>query len=74
MEPVTIVICFDVGKQVMPGSISAWVASLVHEFGFDRAKAAFRRGIDAPISVKWFSGEKSTIVGRHLNSRRSHGR
>jgi hypothetical protein len=32
------------------------------------------KGVDAPISVKWFSGAKSTIVGRRINSRRSHGR
>jgi hypothetical protein len=32
------------------------------------------KGVDAPISTKWFSGAKSTIVGRRINSRRSHGR
>ena len=50
MEPLTIVISFDIGEQVMPGSIPGWIASLVHEFGFDRAKAAFHRGIIPAIS------------------------
>jgi hypothetical protein len=73
MDPLTIVVSFDVGEQVMPGSIPGWITSLVHEFGFDRAKAAFHRGIDAPISVKWLSKSKATIVERRINSRRSRG-
>jgi hypothetical protein len=39
MQPLATVIAFDVGKQVMPGSIPGWIASLLHEFRFDRAKA-----------------------------------
>ena len=74
MKPLTIVVSFDVGEQVVPGGIPGWVASLVHEFGLQSAEATFHRCIDAPISVKWFSGAKSTIVGCHINSRRSHGR
>jgi hypothetical protein len=50
VEPLTIVVTFDVGKQVTPGSIPDFVASLVHEFGFDRVKAAFHRGIVPTIS------------------------
>ena len=50
MEPLTIVISFDVGEQVMPGSIPGWITSLVHEFGFD-PKAAFHRGIVPTISL-----------------------
>jgi hypothetical protein len=34
MEPLTIVVSFDVGEQVVPGGIPVWVASLVHEFSF----------------------------------------
>jgi hypothetical protein len=34
----------------MPGSFPGWIASVVHEFGFDRAKAAFHRGVDAYAS------------------------
>jgi hypothetical protein len=45
IEPLVIVVAFNVGKQVTPGSISAFVASLVHELGFNRAKAAFHWGI-----------------------------
>jgi hypothetical protein len=50
MKPLAIVISFDVSEQIVPGSIPGWVASLVHEFGFDRAKAAFHRGIVLTIS------------------------
>jgi hypothetical protein len=45
MQPLTIVVSFDVGEQVVPGGIPGWITSLVHEFSFDRAKAAFYRGI-----------------------------
>src|SRR6202035_5123630 len=34
MEPLTIVVSFDVGEQVVPGGIAGFVASLVHEFSF----------------------------------------
>ena len=51
MDPLTIVVSFDVGEQVMPGSIPGWITSLVHEFGFDRAKAAFHRGVVPTISL-----------------------
>ena len=51
MKPLTIVISFDVSEQIMPCSIPVWIASLVHEFGFDRAKAAFHRGIVPTISL-----------------------
>jgi hypothetical protein len=50
MEPLTIVVAFDVGEQVTPGSIPGFVASLVHEVGFDRAKAALHRSIVPTIS------------------------
>ena len=42
---------FDVGEQVVPVSIPSWVANLVHEFGFDRAEAAFHRCIVPAISL-----------------------
>ena len=45
MKPLTIVVSFDVGKQVMPGSIPGWITSFAHEFGFDRAQAAFHRAL-----------------------------
>ena len=35
----------------MPGSFPGWIANVVHEFGFDRAKAAFHRGIVPTISL-----------------------
>jgi len=66
MKPLTIVVSFDAGEQVVPGGIAGFVASQVHEFGFQSAEATFHWCIDAPISVKWFSGAKSTIVGRHI--------
>ena len=50
MEPLTIIISFDVDEQFVAGGIPRWVACLVHEFGFDRAKAAFHRGIVPAIS------------------------
>ena len=51
MKPLTIVVYFDIGEQVVPGSIPAWVASLVHKFGFDRTEAAFHWGIVPTISL-----------------------
>jgi hypothetical protein len=39
MKPLTIVVSFDVGEQVVPGGIPGWVASQVHEFGFQSAEA-----------------------------------
>ena len=45
MKPLTIAISFDVNEQIVPGSLPGRAASLMHEFGFDRAKAAFHRGI-----------------------------
>ena len=39
MKPLTIVVSFDVGEQVVPGGVLGWVASLVHEFGFQSAEA-----------------------------------
>jgi hypothetical protein len=38
MKPLTIVVSFDVGEQVVPGDIAGWIASLVHEFTFQSAK------------------------------------
>ena len=51
MEPLTIVVSFDVGEQVVSGGIPGWVASLVHEFGFQSAEAAFHRCIVPTISL-----------------------
>ena len=51
MKPLTIVISFDVNERVMPGSFPGWIANEVHEFGFDRAKAAFHRGVVPTISL-----------------------
>ncbi len=45
MEPLMIVVSFDVGEQVVPGGIPGCVASLVHEFNFQSADAAFHRCI-----------------------------
>jgi hypothetical protein len=38
MEPLTIVVSFDVGEQVVSGGIRGWVASLVHDFSFQSAE------------------------------------
>jgi hypothetical protein len=43
MEPLTIVVSFDVDEQIVPGGILVWVASLMHEFSFQSAEAAFHR-------------------------------
>jgi hypothetical protein len=51
MKPLTIVVSFDVGEQVVPGNIPGWVASLVHEFSFQSAEAAFHRGVVPAISL-----------------------
>ena len=51
MKPLAIVVSFDVGEQVVPGGIPGWVASLVHEFGFQSAEATFHRCIVQAISL-----------------------
>src|SRR3984893_15699431 len=51
MEPLTIVVSFDVGEQVVPGGIPGFVASLVHEFSFQSAEATFHRSIVPTISL-----------------------
>ena len=51
MKPLTIVISFDVSEQIVPGNLPDRVASLMHEFGFDRAKTAFHQGIVPTISL-----------------------
>jgi hypothetical protein len=51
MEPLTIVVSFDVGEQVVPGGIAGFVASLVHEFSFPSAEATFHRCIVPAISL-----------------------
>jgi hypothetical protein len=33
MKPLTIVVYFDIGEQVVPGSIPGWVASVSIHFG-----------------------------------------
>jgi hypothetical protein len=50
-KPLTIVVSFDVGEQVVPGGIAGWVASQVHEFGFQSAKATFHWCIVPAISL-----------------------
>jgi hypothetical protein len=39
MKPLMIIVSFDVGEQVVPGGIPSFVASLVHEFGFQIAES-----------------------------------
>src|SRR5256886_6937165 len=51
MKPLTIVVSFDVGEQVVPGGIPGWVASQVHEFGFQSGKATFHWCIVPAISL-----------------------
>jgi hypothetical protein len=38
MQPLTIVISFDVDKQVLPGCIPGWITSLMYEFSFQVPK------------------------------------
>jgi hypothetical protein len=45
MKPLTIVVSFDGGEQVVPGDIPGWVESLVHAFRFQSAEAAFHRSV-----------------------------
>jgi hypothetical protein len=51
MKPLTIVVSFDVGEQGLPGGIPGWVASQVHEFGFQSAEATFHWCIIPAISL-----------------------
>jgi hypothetical protein len=51
MEPLTIVVSVDGGEQVVPGGRAGFVASLMHECGFQSAKTAFHRCIVEPISL-----------------------
>ena len=50
-KPLTIIVSFDVGEQVVPGAIPGWLASQVHEFGFQSAEATFNRGVIPAISL-----------------------
>jgi hypothetical protein len=45
MEPLTIVVSFDIGEQVVPDGIPGWIATLVDEFSFQSAEVAFDRCI-----------------------------
>ena len=45
MKPLTIVVSFDIGEEIVLGGIAGFVASLVHEFSFQRAEATFHRCI-----------------------------
>ena len=38
MDPLTIVVAFDIGEQVAPSGIPIGVFAVVYEFGFQRAK------------------------------------
>jgi hypothetical protein len=51
MEPLTIVVSFDVGEQVALGSIACWIADLVNKFGFHGSKVALHGGIVPAISL-----------------------
>jgi hypothetical protein len=51
MKSLTIVISFDVREQVMPRSILALIASLMHEFRFDSAEATFHWRVVPAISL-----------------------
>lgn len=73
MKPLTIVISFYVSKQIVPGSIPGRVASLMHEFGFDRTKAAFHwsvipaisfpaHGLDHPVCIEDLAVIGSSIL------------
>jgi hypothetical protein len=67
VEPLTIVVTFDVDKQVTPGSIPGFVASVVHEFGFDRAKAAFHWALPfADYSIELCSTELLTGFAQQI--------
>ncbi len=43
MKPLTIIVSFDVGEQVVWGGVPGFVTSLVHDFGFQTAETAFHR-------------------------------
>ena len=45
VDPLTIVIAFDVGKQVAPSGIPIEIFALMDEFGFQRAEEALHRRI-----------------------------
>src|ERR1700730_4164940 len=47
------------------------IADLIRAERTQRLHRLSLQHIDAPISVKWFSGAESKIVGDHINSRRS---
>jgi len=51
MKPLTIVVSFDVGEQVVPSSIQSGVARLMHELGFHATEAAFHWCLRAPPEI-----------------------
>jgi hypothetical protein len=64
MQPLTIVVSFDGGEQVVPGGMAGFVASLVHEFGFQSAEATFHRYIVEQFPYR-------LIVSRTSSARRN---
>src|SRR5258708_24885314 len=50
VDPLTIVVAFDIGEQVAPGGIPIGVFALVDEFGFQRAEEALHRSVIPAVS------------------------
>ena len=51
MEPLTIVVSFDIGEQLSFRRFPRGKTGLVHEFGFQSAEAAFHRCVVPTISL-----------------------
>jgi hypothetical protein len=64
MEPLTIVVSFDVGEQVALGSIACWIADLVNKFGFHGSKVALHGALSPAISLP-AHGLDETAFGSH---------
>ena len=51
VDPLTIVIAFDVGKQVAPSGIPIEIFAVMDEFGFQRAEEALHRRVVPAVSL-----------------------
>jgi hypothetical protein len=53
VDPLTIVITFDIGEQVAPGGIPIEIFALVDELGFQRAEEALHGRVDWFLASPW---------------------
>ena len=73
MDPLPIVVAFDVSEQVATGLFACGLSLLLDEFDPEGMKEALPRCVDAPIFVKSFLVSGWSFVAACTGSRRPHG-